>query len=78
MDRMDIDVPSRPIFKEAASRSKIPIFTGKTSKFQAWKKARIYQLKKKARIYQFTQTELVNLAYDYSDRVVSEYIGLFR
>lgn len=73
MDRIDIDVPSRSIFKVAASGSKIPIFTGKACAFSAWVQA----LKKKARIYQLTQTELVNLAYDYSDGVVSEYIGLY-
>ena len=73
MDRLDTDVPSRPIFKVATGGSKIPIFTGKASKFQAWVEA----LKKKAKIYQLTQTELVNLAYDYSDGVVSEYIGLY-
>ena len=73
MDRMDTDVPSCPIFKVATSGSKIPIFTGKASGFHSWVEA----LKKKARIYQLTQTELVNLAYDYSDGVVSEYIGLY-
>ena len=70
MDRMDTDVPSCPIFK---GNHKIPIFTRKASEFQAWVEA----LKKKARIYQLTHTELVNLAYDYSDGVVSEYIGLY-
>ena len=37
----------------------------KASEFQAW----VEDLKKKATIYQLTQTELVNLAYDYSDGV---------
>ena len=73
MDRIDTDVPSGPIFKVATSGSKIHIFMGKASEFQAWVEA----LKKKARIYQLTQTELVNLAYDYSDGVVSECIGLY-
>ena len=73
MDRIDTDVPSRPIFKVATSGSNIPIFTEKASEFQAGVEA----LKKKARIYQLTQTELVNLAYDYSDGVVSEYKGLY-
>ena len=73
MDRIDTDVPSRPIFKVDTSGSKIPIFTGKASEFQAWVEAP----KKKAGIYQLTQTELVNLAYEYSDGVVSEYIGLY-
>ena len=73
MDRIDTDVPSHPIFKVATGGSKIPIFTEKASKFQAWVEA----LKKKARIYQLTRTELVNLAYDYSNGVVSEYIGLY-
>ena len=36
MDRMDIDVPSHRIFKVAAGGSKIPIFMGKASEFQAW------------------------------------------
>jgi len=70
---MDRDNLTRPAFKIAASGSKIPIFTGKASEFPHWVEA----LKKKARIYQLTQTELVNLAYDYSDGVVSEYIGLY-
>ena len=52
MDRMDTDVPSRPIFKVATGGSKIPIFTGKASEFQALVEA----LTKKARIYRLTQT----------------------
>ena len=76
MDRTDTDVPSRPIFKVATSGSKIPTFTGKASEIQTWVEP-LKKKKKKARIYQLIQTELVNLAYDYSDRVVSEYIGLY-
>ena len=52
MDRIDTDAPSRPIFKVATGGSKIPIFTGKASEFQAWVEA----LKKKAKIYQLRQS----------------------
>ena len=52
MERIDTDVPTRPIFKVATSGSKIPIFTGKATEFQAWVEA----LMKKARIYQLTQS----------------------
>lgn len=53
--------------------SKIPIFTGKPSDFGPWLAA----LKKKERIYQLTDSELVNLAYDFTDGLVSEMIGEF-
>ena len=53
--------------------SRVPIFKGKSSEFQTWVEA----IKKKSKIYKLSQADIVNLAYDYSDGVVSEYIGLY-
>ena len=53
--------------------SRVLIFKGKSSEFQTWVEA----LKKKSKIYKLSQTDIINLAYDYSDGVVSKYIGLY-
>ena len=54
----------------ATSGSKIPIFTGMPTDLKPWLAA----LKKKQRINKITDSELINLAYDFShDR--SEWIG---
>ena len=56
-----------------SGESRVPIFKGKSSEFQTWVEA----IKKKSKIYKLSQADIVNLAYDYSDGVVSEYIGLY-
>lgn len=53
--------------------SKIPIFTGKPSDSRPWLAAP----KKKERFYQLTDTELINLTYDFTEGLVSEMIGEF-
>ena len=53
--------------------SKIPIFAGRPTDLKPWLNA----LKKKQRVHNLTDPELVNLAYDYSDGVVSEWIGSY-
>ena len=55
----------------ATSGSKIPIFTGRPTNLKPWRAA----LKKKQRIYKLTDSELINLTYDFSDGIVSEWIG---
>ena len=56
-----------------SSGSRVPIFKGKSSEFQTW----VETIKKKSKIYKISQADIVNLAYDYSNGVVSEYIGLY-
>ena len=53
--------------------SKIPIFTGRPTDLKPWLRA----LKKKQRVHDLTDAELINLAYDYSDGIVSEWIGSY-
>ena len=47
----------------ATSGSKIPIFTGRPTDLKPW----LVALEKKQRIYKLTDSELINLAYDFSD-----------
>ena len=53
--------------------SKIPIFTGRPTDLKPW----LMALKKKQRVHDLTDAELINLAYDYSDGIVSEWIGSY-
>ena len=53
--------------------SKVPIFTGRLTDLKPWQMA----LKKKQRVHDLTDAELINLAYDYSDEIVSEWIGSY-
>ena len=53
--------------------SKVPIFTGRPTDLKPWPMA----LKKKQRVHDLTDAELINLAYDYSDGIVSEWIGSY-
>ena len=55
----------------AANGSKIPIFTGRPTDLKQWLAA----LKKKQWIYTLTDLRLINLAYDFSDDIVWEWIG---
>ena len=55
----------------ATSGSRIPIFTRRPTDLKSWLAA----LKKKQRINKLTDSELINLAYDFSDSIVSEWIG---
>ena len=52
----------------ATSGSKIPIFTGRLTDLKPWLAA----LKKKQRINKLTDSELINLACDFSDSIVLE------
>lgn len=51
----------------------IPIYSGKQSESQV----KIEALKQKAKINNLTSGEIFNIAYDYSDDTMSDYIGLF-
>ena len=53
--------------------SKVPIFTGRPTDLKPW----LMALKKKQRVHDLTDAELINLAYDYSDGIVSEWIGSY-
>ena len=53
--------------------SKIPIFTGRPTDLKPW----LMALMKKQRVHDLTDAELINLAYDYSDGIVSEWIGSY-
>ena len=55
----------------ATNGSKIPIFIGRPTELKPWLAA----LKKKQRIYKLTDSLLINLAYDFLDGIVSEWIG---
>ena len=55
----------------ATSGLRVPIFIGKPTDLKPWLAA----LKKKQRIYKLTDSELINQAYDFSDGIVSEWIG---
>ena len=53
--------------------SKVPIFTGRLTDLKLW----LMALKKKQWVHDLTDAELINLAYDYSDGIVSEWIGSY-
>lgn len=68
---MMVDTNIGSVHKVISSESKIPIFTGKAVEVRPWLAA----LKKKEWINKLTDSELVNLAYDFSERISSEWIG---
>ena len=55
----------------ATSGSRISIFTGRPTDLKPWLAA----FRKKQWSYKLTDSELINLAYDFSDGIVSEWIG---
>ena len=59
------------IHRALTNSSKIPMYTGKPAELNPWMTA----LQKKERIYKLTDPELVDLAYDFTDGIASEWIG---
>ena len=60
-----------PVNRVIINRSKIPIFTRKLTNLKPW----LTVLKKKEQIYKLIDPELINLAYDFSNGIMSGWIG---